>query len=85
LPDEKAKIMCLKFAEVERKLGEVDRARAVLQHGSQFADPRREAVYWSEWHEFEVAHGNEDTYKEMLRVKRSVQTAYSQVRSITSV
>ena len=47
--------------------------------GSQFADPRRDPGYWQTWHEFEVAHGNEDTFREMLRVKRSVQTAFSQV------
>ena len=26
---------------------------------------------------FEVQHGNEDTYKEMLRIKRSVQAQYN--------
>lgn len=38
--------MCLAFATVEQKLGEVDRARAVLTYGSQFADPRRAEPYW---------------------------------------
>ena len=32
--------MCLRFADLERKLGEIDRARAVYAHGSQMADPR---------------------------------------------
>lgn len=31
------------------------------------------------WHDFEVAHGNEETFREMLRTKRSVQMAFSQV------
>jgi hypothetical protein len=30
-----------------------------------------------EWHAFEVAHGNEDTFKEMLRVKRSVVNQFA--------
>ena len=32
--------MCLKYAELEAKLGEIDRARAVYVHGSQMSDPR---------------------------------------------
>lgn len=40
LPDKEAKDMCLKYAELERKLGEMDRARALYAHASQFCDPR---------------------------------------------
>ena len=32
--------MCLRFADLERKLGEIDRARAVYAHCSQICDPR---------------------------------------------
>ena len=32
--------MCVRFAELERKLGEIDRARALYMHASQIADPR---------------------------------------------
>jgi len=35
------------------------------------------AEFWGAWKEFEVKHGNEDTMKEMLRVKRSVQALYN--------
>ena len=64
---------------METKLGEVDRARALYQYGSQFAVPAHVPEYWSEWKQFEEAHGNEETYREMLRVKRSVETFNSQV------
>lgn len=33
--------------------------------------------YWKAWQEFEVRHGNEDTFREMLRIKRSVQAQYN--------
>ena len=33
--------------------------------------------FWQLWKEFEVKHGNEDTLREMLRVKRSVQAVYN--------
>mmetsp|Transcript_27913 Transcript_27913/g.86345 ORF Transcript_27913/g.86345 Transcript_27913/m.86345 type:complete len:928 (+) Transcript_27913:155-2938(+) len=75
--DDDAKRMCLAFSQLERGLGEVDRARAILAHGSQFADPRLDDHYWQSWRDFEVQHGNEDTFREMLRVKRSVETARS--------
>ena len=29
------------------------------------------------WKDFEVKHGNEDTLREMLRIKRSVQAVYN--------
>ena len=81
LPDREAKDMCLKFAEMEKRLGEIDRARAIYGHASQFCDPRTTPDFWSKWEAFEVAHGNEDTFKEMLRIKRSVQAQYKYVLS----
>ncbi len=77
-------VLCLEFAATERKLGEVDRARAIYQYGSQFADPRRDGSYWVQWREFEEAHGNEDTFREMLRVQRSVETSFSQVNYLAA-
>ncbi|KAL8742494.1 MAG: hypothetical protein Q9190_005027 [Brigantiaea leucoxantha] len=77
LPDKEARDMCLKFAEMERKLGEIDRARSIYGHASQFCDPRTTPVFWQKWESFEVQHGNEDTFKEMLRIKRSVQAQYN--------
>ena len=77
LPDKEAKDMCLKFAEMERRLGEIDRARAIYGHASQFCDPRTTPTFWQKWEAFEVQHGNEDTFKEMLRIKRSVQAQYN--------
>ena len=76
LPDRLAKDMSLKYADLERKLGEIDRARAIYAHASQFCDPRADPSFWQLWHEFEVRHGNEDTFREMLRIKRSVQAKY---------
>lgn len=67
LPDKRARDICVKYAELELSLGEVDRARAVYGYASQFAEPRLDAAFWKIWHDFEVKHGNEDTFKEMLR------------------
>ena len=56
---------------------QVDRARAIFTHGAQFENPKRAPDYWKAWHDFEVAHGNEDTFRDMLRVKRSVLTSFA--------
>jgi len=69
--------MCLRFADMETKLGEIDRARAIYGHCSQMADPRVAGDFWQAWKDFEVKHGNEDTLREMLRIKRSVQHTYN--------
>jgi pre-mRNA-splicing factor SYF1 len=77
LPEIKAREMCVRFAEMETKLGEIDRARVIFSHCSQMCDPRITQEFWQKWKEFEVRHGNEDTMKEMLRIKRSVQATYN--------
>lgn len=79
LEDGPASQICLEYAKMETGLREMDRARTVLVYGAQMADPRRDPDYWAAWHEFEVSHGNEETFREMLRVKRSVQAAFSTV------
>ncbi|CAH8599346.1 unnamed protein product [Schistosoma bovis] len=77
LPEEHSRKMCLRFADLERKLGEIDRARAVYAYCAQMCDPRTETQFWQIWKEFEVTHGNEDTLREMLRIRRSVQATYN--------
>lgn len=79
LPEDQARSFCLDYAAMERKLGEIDRARAIFLHGSQFSDPRKASSYWKIWREFEEMHGNEDTFRDMLRVQRTIEAAYSQV------
>ncbi|KAE8265954.1 hypothetical protein A4X09_0g6387 [Tilletia walkeri] len=77
LPDRQTADMCLRFAALERKLGEIDRARAIYAHASQFCDPRTNAAFWKQWNQFEIETGSEDTFREMLRIKRSVQAQFN--------
>lgn len=39
--------MSLSYAELETKLGEIDRARAIYSHGSQMSDPRVRLVLFT--------------------------------------
>jgi len=79
LDDAAAATLCIDFSKLETSLQEIDRARGILVYGAQMADPRRLPDYWKHWNEFEIAHGNEETFREMLRVKRSVEAAFSTV------
>lgn len=77
LPEETSREMCVRFSDMETKLGEIDRARAIYAYCSQMCDPRITADFWQAWKEFEIRHGNEDTMREMLRIKRSVQATFN--------
>ena len=76
LPNKYIPDISISFAKMEVALNEVDRARVILSHGSQVCDPRVMKSFWQHWKDFEVQHGNEDTFKEMLRVQRSVKASY---------
>ena len=81
--------MGLRYARLEKKMGEIDRARAIYTHICQFGDPQDDKYHlWKvsfeffflilkEWDEFEIQHGNEDTYTEMMRIRRTVMAKYA--------
>ena len=85
LDDNSTKIVCVKYAELEVSLGEIDRARALYTHASQFSNPAQDGTFWGQWNDFEVKNGNEDTFRDMLRVKRSVAASFSQMHFNMSV
>ncbi|KAL5056312.1 hypothetical protein RYX36_036994 [Vicia faba] len=78
-PNKDVKAMCLKYVELEKSLGEIERGRGIYVFASKFAHPRSDPDFWNKWHEFEVQHGKEDKFREMLQIKRSVSTSYIQV------
>lgn len=77
--------LVIQYSRLERNLAEVDRARAILIHGSSIANPSKEKGFWNEWNEFEIKFGNEETFREMLRIKRSVAASFSQQHFNTAV
>ena len=79
LPGDVIKALCMQYAHFERKFGEIDRARALYTHACQIANPQEDAELWDEWNALEVQNGNEDTFREMLRIKRSVCASLGQV------
>ena len=77
LPDSAVRDLCLRYAALEASLGEVERARSIYAYGSRLADSRTCGSYWEAWEAFERAHGSQDTFRELLRVKRAVQAQFS--------
>ena len=67
-----------RYAKLEKDVGEVDRARAIYVHASSLANPATDKDFWQSWNDFEVQHGNEDTFREMRRIMRSVNASFSQ-------
>ena len=55
LTEGESREMCVRFAEMETKLGEIDRARAIYGHCSQMCDPRVTPDFWQNWKDFEVS------------------------------
>ena len=48
-------------------------------------NPKEDASFYSTWSDFEVKYGNEDTFKEMLRIKRSVQSKFNSQIAVQSI
>ena len=83
VPDDRVKDIALRFAALETRLGEIDRARAIYLYASQFCNPRTQITFWKLWQEFEVSHGNVETFREMQRTQRSVESAFLQQEIIS--
>lgn len=67
----------LEFVAMESQLGEIERARVILAYTSQMCNPKLKEDFWQQWQDFEVQFGNEDTVREMLRIKRSIEAKFS--------
>lgn len=66
----------VRYAVMETRLGEIDRARGIYTHACQIADPRRKGlfeIFWKSWNDFELEHGTEDSFRDMLHEKRNAQ------------
>ncbi|OAY75964.1 pre-mRNA-splicing factor SYF1-like [Ananas comosus] len=72
LPDSDLKSLCMRLADREASLGEIARARRLYTYTSEYADLQSDSNFWKMWSEFEIMHGNDDTFREMLRIKRTV-------------
>lgn len=77
--DHAAAQLCMDFANMEANLLEYDRARGIYAFGAPMANPLKLPEFYKCWNDFEIAHGNEETFREMLRIKRSVEASFSTI------
>lgn len=82
LPEVQVKDMCMRFASMETKLGEIERARAIYTHAAAFCDPAVHHNFWTAWQEWEVKFGTEETFRDMLRTKRSIGAQFATSHSL---
>lgn len=71
-----------RFAQMELRLGESDRARAVFAQTCHVVDTRGGGMlarFWRAWEDFEADVGNEDSMRDMMRLKRRVQLDHQHV------
>jgi pre-mRNA-splicing factor SYF1 len=75
LTDEALMSLSLEFAGLEAALGDILRARAIFTHCAQSCRvyPGDSSPLWAHWADFEQRYGDEQTMRDMLRLKRQLQ------------
>ncbi|CRH02786.1 pre-mRNA-splicing factor SYF1, putative [Plasmodium relictum] len=77
LKDDDAREICMLYIDMEYKLNEYERVRALYIYTAQFTNPLAHSDFYQAWREFEALHGNEYTFRDMIRIKRSVLNIFS--------
>ncbi|SOV79435.1 pre-mRNA-splicing factor SYF1, putative [Plasmodium sp. gorilla clade G3] len=81
LSDDSARQLCMIYIDMEYKLNEYERVRALYIYTAQYTNPLLYMDFYKDWREFEALHGNENTFREMIRIKRSVLNIFSNSRN----
>ena len=75
--------MGMRFAKVETRLNELERARVIYNHLAQYCNPVTYAqTFWKTWEDFEMRQGNKDDYQDFLRAKRQQELRYSVLNTV---
>lgn len=70
--------LTMEFINFETELMELNRVRSLFKYVCQLSNPQNPLVepVWHNWETFELNHGNEATFKDMLRYKRKIVTEF---------
>ncbi|AJU63796.1 Syf1p [Saccharomyces cerevisiae YJM326] len=74
LPNSKAVEFVIKFSDFESSIGETIRAREILAYGAKLLPPSRNTELWDSFEIFELKHGDKETYKDMLKMKKVLES-----------
>eukprot|EP01054_Gregarina_sp_Poly1_P003621 Gregarina_sp_Poly_1__3620@NODE_2066_length_2743_cov_35_734305_g1334_i0_p1_GENE_NODE_2066_length_2743_cov_35_734305_g1334_i0NODE_2066_length_2743_cov_35_734305_g1334_i0_p1_ORF_typecomplete_len820_score136_22Suf/PF05843_14/8_2e06Suf/PF05843_14/1_1e02Suf/PF05843_14/3_4e05Suf/PF05843_14/3_2e12Suf/PF05843_14/3_9e09TPR_15/PF13429_6/1_2e03TPR_15/PF13429_6/0_18TPR_15/PF13429_6/1_1e02TPR_15/PF13429_6/0_75TPR_15/PF13429_6/3e05TPR_15/PF13429_6/6_6TPR_MalT/PF17874_1/75TPR_MalT/PF17874_1/0_15TPR_MalT/PF17874 len=80
--DDDVKEIGMRYAQMEAALMETDRARSIYEHVATFCDPQVDTDFWQEWRKFELNRGDEETFREMLRKRRSVASQFEEINAL---
>lgn len=72
-PDSRCVEYILKFASLERDLGEFKRVREILRYGAKLLAPIHNTDLWNFWDRFEIQYGSKDQYRDMLTLKKELE------------
>lgn len=67
----------LEFIKFEDSQLEYGRVRQLYTYVTELASPKLLQSTWASWEKFELDHGNVDTYKVMLKLKRKVNKLFA--------
>jgi len=68
---------CIRYATMEMKLQETERARQIFYHGSSFINPKTNIDFWDSYEKFEMSFGTKDTFAEMLSRKNAANLRFN--------
>lgn len=64
--------IAVEYVNLETTLGDLERARAILRYWATISQSISTGAAWKEWEEWERKWGDEQGFREMLRIKRSI-------------
>lgn len=76
LPNSKAIHFVLDFAKLEEQLKEFEKCKTILRFGARLIHPSKNLLLWDYWSEFELRHGDKETYKDMLKMRREMEETF---------
>jgi pre-mRNA-splicing factor SYF1 len=74
--------LCFYYADFECLIGELERARTVYINASKFITQNNEKGFWKHWSKFEIKYGNEESFRDLLRLKRAVTASFATLTNI---
>lgn len=78
--------VCLRFIKFEISANDFPRVRALFKYATGLASPQQHTMKqaWKSWEEFELEHGDEESYKQMLKYKRTVSKDFEDLQEAKS-
>ncbi|CCK69543.1 mRNA splicing protein SYF1 KNAG_0C04410 [Huiozyma naganishii CBS 8797] len=64
----------LQFVQLETEQKEYKRVRELFSYGAQLVPPSKNEDLWKVWDQFEIEHGDRESYRDMLKLKKKLES-----------